>query len=671
MNNLFQKIPFLRITLAFALGVIIAKYFEFGSNFPIVCSLIFLIVLIVLHHKYSFKIGQIFGVFVFILFVFLGATIYSNYNLPPHFFKNGIYAGTILEKPQEKANSYKSLVLLNTVKSNNSVSKTNEKVLVYFAKNENIKTLQPGTQILFNTSPTPINNFGTPYSFDYKSYLQNKRIYRQVYLSSDNWKPTLIQTNSLPIKAELLRERLLKIIRHQNLGANETEILSALTLGYKRDLEPETKRIFSAAGAMHVLAVSGLHVGIIFLVFSQIFGFLKKRTFGRVIFVVSVVTLLWMYAFITGLSPSVLRASTMLTIVIIGSNLQRKANIYNSLAASALILLLINPNNLCEVGFQLSYSAVFGIVFLQPKLANIWLIKNKIGKFFWNLFCVSVAAQIATFPLVAFYFNQFPSYFWATNIFVIPAVTILIPLTILLLIVFKIPALSFAVAFLIKWIIKGMYFILQSLESFPYSVVDVSFRSIELLFLLCFLFFVFVVINKPRANSLKLGLTFFLLLLGFIFANNLKQRKSKELIVFNTSSNITLQIINGRNNYVISETEIANTDFIFQQIVDIKRKKRLAKPTFLNANSNYEDDFILIKNGIIGFDQKTISIQNRNPETSPNLSPDYLITKQNFKFETQEIKPTTEIITSSYISTNQPKHKMHSLKTQGAFCKKW
>jgi competence protein ComEC len=125
------------------------------------------------------------------------------------------------------------------------------------------------------------------------------------------------------------------------------------------------------------LAVSGLHVGIVFWLIALVFGFLQKQKSGRIFFMILSVSILWFYAFITGLSPSVMRASAMFSIVVIGENLHRKSNIYNSLAASAFILLLINPNNLYDIGFQLSYSAVFGIVFLQPKLEKLIFVKPK------------------------------------------------------------------------------------------------------------------------------------------------------------------------------------------------------------------------------------------------------------------------------------------------------
>lgn len=671
MDNTFQKIPFLRLTLAFASGVIFSSLFEFATVIWLAFAVLASIVLISINKWYGFKTEASFGSFVLLLFVFIGGAIHTNYNNRTNFIKGEFLVATILERPQEKANSYKSMLGINAVKCDTSLLTTKEKVLVYFEKTDKVKNLFPGTQILLKSTPTEINNFGTPYSFDYKAYLKNKRIYRQVYLSTENWKATNIESKSLLISAEQLREKLLTIYRSHNLGHNETEILSALTLGYKRDLEPETKRIFSAAGAMHILAVSGLHVGIIYILITFILGYLRKQKAGKVIFVIAAILLLWVYAFITGLSPSVLRASTMFSILIIGDNIQRKANIYNSLAASALFLLLLNPNNLFEVGFQLSYCAVFGIVFLQAKFAGLWPVKNRILKFFWNLFCVSVAAQIVTFPLSAFYFNQFPVYFGITNLIVIPAAMALIPLGIALLAFSKVPFVSVSIAFCIKGIIKWVYAALQWIEHLPYSVVDFSIYSAELVCLIGFLFFSFLFIKSKQAVSFKLSLLSLFLLVLSTLALNYRQHKSHELIVFNNAANISMQLISGRTNYVISKQEIEADDFLLRQIQEINRKKRLLPSIFLTANDVFEDDFLFLNKGLLCFEGKTILLENKHKNQAHDFSPNYYITSRNFRFKQIPFNEQTKLISNGYTHANTTNRTIYFLKTAGAFSDSW
>jgi len=668
LENTFQKIPFLRIALAFGVGIVVGNYFYVSAYTMLIVLLILLFVVFTLHKKYHYKVDSVFGLTALLYFLVLGTFIFNTYNTKPYFSEKGIALGTIVESPQEKQNSYKSIVEIDFLKSGDSIFQTKEKVLVYFAKSERVKALNPGNQILINTIPQTVTNYGNPFEFDYKRYLKQKRIYRQIYLNEESWDTTTHNSLSPQIHAELLREQLLKIYHNQNLGSNETEILSALTLGYKRNLDPETKRIFSAAGAMHVLAVSGLHVGIIFLVFNFLFGFLKKQKIGRAIFIIAGILLLWGYAFITGLSPSVLRAATMFSIVIVGSNLNRKASIYNSLAASAFFLLLLNPNNLFEVGFQLSYLAVFGIVFLQPKLEKLWPVKNKILNYFWGLVCVSLAAQIATFPLTAFYFNQFPTYFLLTNIIIIPAVILLIPMGISLLIFSQVALLSNVIAFLVKWIIKGVYFVLQFIELLPHSTINVTLSHIALSLLIAFLFFAFLFISSKQTFHLKMALSVLLLFAISILATNLKQHFSRELIVFNTT-NPTILLVTGRKSYVISKYKIEKDDFIYRDIQNFRRKKRLIEPTFIQINDSYEDQFLVLKNGLLFFEGKT-TLLNTNRITS-DFIPNYILVEKNFEIKNAPITTQSKIILLKNSYSSNKTSNLYSIKNSGAFYDIW
>ena len=371
MEKTVQNIPFLRLAIALAIGIIIGDYFTVDEKLSFAVLSVFLFLLIVLNNKYKYSYSLFFGLGIQFFFILLGVLVTQQYNKKPVFYEKGNFTAVILETPQEKPNSWKSVIRINAAINNDTINSTNELVIAYFAKEEKAPDLKAGDIILFSSSPQSITNNNNPHEFDYKKYLEQKRIYRQVYLPADDWTKTNKSAVSIICRAEQIRENLLRIYRSQPIDDTEYEILSALTLGYKRELDPETKRVFSASGASHVLAVSGLHVGIVFWVIMLVFGFLQKQKTGRIFFMILSVSILWFYAFITGLSPSVMRASAMFSIVVIGENLLRKSNIYNSLAASAFILLLINPNNLYDIGFQLSYSAVFGIVFLQPKLEKL------------------------------------------------------------------------------------------------------------------------------------------------------------------------------------------------------------------------------------------------------------------------------------------------------------
>ena len=433
LKKIIHNIPLIRPATALISGIMAGSLFNFNLNFLILALLATVVFLLIASLFYSFRITLFFGAGIYILFAVAGIWRFQAYNRRPELFTEGKYSATVLEILQEKPKSYQSVLKISAFFRNDSVFKTNEKVMVYFAKSEKASRLKPGEQIVFDRTPQPVENSIDLNGFDYAGYLERKRIYRQVYLPDSRWIESGMFTHNFLILAERTRLQMLEIFRNQDLGEKEFNVLSALTLGYKRGLDPETKRVFSAAGAMHVLAVSGLHVGIVFMILSFFLSFLKKRKRGEIAYLLVMITSLWCFAFLTGLSPSVSRAAAIFTIVVIASVFKKSSNIYQSLVASAFVLLLLNPNNLFEVGFQLSYAAVFGIVFLQPRLDKIFTFRFRVSRYFWALLTTSVAAQIATFPLSAFYFNQFPTFFWVSNLVVIPAAGILIPLGISLL----------------------------------------------------------------------------------------------------------------------------------------------------------------------------------------------------------------------------------------------
>ncbi|MFW5831893.1 MAG: ComEC/Rec2 family competence protein, partial [Prolixibacteraceae bacterium] len=600
MNKLFQKIPFLRLFLALTAGIIAAKWFIV----PVLPALLILtgilFGLFLLQRFYNYRLTSWFGFAIHIFFIFLGITVYSLYNKKPVFHKNGNFLAIVLEAPVEKPNSYGSVVKIKSVIQNDSVFDTEEKMLVYFSKTEAAAQLNPGDCILFNQNPQLIENNGNPFEFNYKQYLAQKRIYRQVYLPEEDWLKTSPEhTFSLKVLSEQIRLKLLKIYRSQNFEKKELDVLSALTLGYKRELDTETRRVFSSAGAMHVLAVSGLHVGIIFLIIQFLFGFLKKRKTGRLVFVITALTIMWSFAFLTGLSPSVSRAATMFSFVIIGNNLNRQTNIYNSLAGSALFLLLINPNNLFEAGFQLSYSAVFGIVFIQPKLVRIATPPNKFLNYFWQLLTVSVAAQIATLPVTLFYFNQFPAYFWISNLFVIPAAFVLIPMGFSLLLFHNVPVLSEVISFITENLIRILYNLLQFIENLPFSVWQVALSPAELFFVGGLMISFFIFIEYRRTVYIKYVLVFVLFLAAASLYSKTAALFSRQIIVYNQSENTIIHLITGRKNYVVSQKPLSKEDYSFFNVNSTTHKLRLKKPVTLLIHQKFADESLVMDKEVL------------------------------------------------------------------------
>ena len=530
LKKIIHNIPLIRPATALISGIMAGSLFNFNLNFLILALLVVVVLLLIASLFYSFRITLFFGAGIYILFAVAGIWRFQAYNRRPELFTEGKYSATVLEILQEKPKSYQSVLKISAFFRNDSVFKTNEKVMVYFAKSEKASRLKPGEQIVFDKTPQPVENSIDLNGFDYAGYLERKRIYRQVYLPDSRWIESGMFTHNFLILAERTRLQMLEIFRNQDLGEKELNVLSALTLGYKRGLDPETKRVFSAAGAMHVLAVSGLHVGIVFMILSFFLSFLKKRKRGEIAYLLVMITSLWCFAFLTGLSPSVSRAAAMFTIVVIASVFKKSSNIYQSLVASAFVLLLLNPNNLFEVGFQLSYAAVFGIVFLQPRLDKIFTFRFRVSRYFWALLTTSVAAQIATFPLSAFYFNQFPTFFWVSNLVVIPAAGILIPLGISLLFFGGIPLIAVPLTKITGFVLQLVIQFLETVEKFPLSVLEFSVHRIELIFLYLTMFFSFIFIASKKKVFFKRAIFLLFILLSTSFAIKLTQFTKKQEI---------------------------------------------------------------------------------------------------------------------------------------------
>lgn len=265
--------------------------------------------------------------------------------------------------------------------------------------------------------PEPLN----PGAFNYKEYLARKGVLRQGWMPEGSFSILSAKApRNIIYYSELVRSHLLKIIGQKLTDRKINAVASAILLGYDELLDPELRRTYSGTGAMHVLCVSGLHVGIFYALFAALLFPLSRSRRGEVVKTIILLLLIWSYACVTGLSASVARSATMFTFVAIGKGFQRRTSVLNSLLASAFFLLSINPYFLYEAGFQLSYAAVAGIVTFQPVLAQWWPARNKVLIYIRDLLTVSVAAQMFTVPIIIAGFHQFPNYFILSNAVVIP-----------------------------------------------------------------------------------------------------------------------------------------------------------------------------------------------------------------------------------------------------------
>ncbi len=480
---MFRWIPyaFVRILLFFCTGVLLA--INFPNILPATTSIGLLLCLISLYVIVSGlrpRKQLVTGVTAMMALAcagFVNVQVKDAAAKKDNFFhaeqKIECYTAVVIQPVQEAGSRWKMLASIRDVRTTGGWLKRDGKVLLYIPKEQGFEPLHYGDVLLITGSPQEIPPPANPGEFDYKQFLAYKRIHHQHFVANGHaqW-----LSNQPPdklfhyaISARLWADSLLK---KYIPGEREKSLASALVLGVTDGLDNELLNAYAATGAMHVLSVSGLHVGIVYWLLLLLFKPFEGIRAGKWILLGVSLIVLWSYAFITGLSPSVLRAVTMFSFAAIARPWNHKTNIYNILAASGFCLLVYDPLMIMSVGFQLSYLAVLGIVAIQPGLYRLWEPSHRLLDEIWKIVAVSVAAQIATVSIGLFYFHQFPNYFLLTNLFVIPGSFVVLIMGILMLAISFIAPLLEIIGWLLYWVIKLLNTIVFGIESIPFSLTD-------------------------------------------------------------------------------------------------------------------------------------------------------------------------------------------------------
>lgn len=382
--------------------------------------------------------------------------------------QSDVVVGKIISNNEVKAKTYK--VLIETLEESPCKS------VVYIQKDSLSQSLRHGDIISLKNTFRMIENHDSS-TFDYKSFLANQYIYSQAYVRNGQWE-RIGHQNSLSSVCMQIRENALKTLKKLGLDEKNHRLIAALAFGDKSLLDDDTKKEFQTAGAMHILAVSGLHVGIINGLLLFAFGFIRNPNLLWLKLLCCILGI-WAYACITGMSPSVQRASIMCTMVSIALLLKRHCSTYNTLAAAAFFSLFLSPNDLFSIGFQLSYAAVLSIVYFGTLIQNLFHPETPIGTYLWGIVAVSVAVQIGTMPLTLYYFGIIPTYSLLTNIVVIPLSFIILTLTILVLAICLIPLISSALVSILNFSTTYLQDAIADINSFPHPQVNLSISFVQ------------------------------------------------------------------------------------------------------------------------------------------------------------------------------------------------
>ncbi len=628
MIDQLQKTPFFRILLPFISGIVLAAMFPGLSEVAILGIIlllsIFLFFSMLESSGYSRRLGT--GALFTLFFLFLGVWVMLHENKPRSYPGGEYYHALLLEKPVAKIKSYQAEILITTVDSQGFHLPVKEKMIAYFSGDSKANELNPGSRMVFNRTPGMINNRGNPFEFNYREYMRKKGISRQVYLNAGSWHFTGEDRRfRIHVMAEKIREYLLDIYRKNGLEGNEFEILSALTLGYRKSMDRETRQLFAATGAAHVLAVSGLHVGIVYMLLNLFLGFMHRRKSTRFLFFILASAVLWIFSFITGLSPPVSRAALMFTIVLAGENMRRPSNIFNTLSVSAFILLLEDPNLLFDAGMQLSYAALSGIVYFQPLLSQLVDFKSKYAIYLRDLLAVSVAAQITTFPLSCYYFHQFPVYFWISNLLVIPLAFVFIFMGLMIFLLSPFGVIAGIIARCAAFMVKFLSLFLQQIENIPGSLLAGFEFSASALFFSCLFLFSIVLFIETRNHFFfrsAIGIVTLIMFLGA--GKKLSLNFHREIIAYNCEVPV-VHLINGRSSYIVAPEEFILQGLHANVVKPVSDRYRLKRAVIVPLGVDFRDDFLIKQKNRLFFQGTLLEFQHGETIRATGFYPDLVI----------------------------------------------
>ena len=545
--NSWRPFPLLRLVFPFLAGIILECTFMPASRYQVM-GLIALTILLVSARLFALFVkvyssrwvsGFIFNLF----FIVAGIQIANQTRISndPDYIAGqpgGVFLACLTESPSETRYGFKATVSLEFIYTGSGWKRVAGNVLAYLKTNPGYPVLQFGDNILLKARIDSISDNSNPHTFNYSKYLRTKGITHRVFADPYAWKKCSLENGQILRKfAFQFRDKLLEVLRENNVTGNEFAVAAALLLGYVDDLSPDLMHDYAASGAMHVLSVSGMHVGIIYLFFEFLLGFMNKKRLGRWFKAIFLLAFIWFYACLTGLSPFVFRSAAMLTLPIIAKSMDRTPNMYNVIAASLLFMLAIDPFLILDVGFQLSYLAVIGLVVFYKPIYDLYVTSAWLPDKIWSVLAVSLAAQIATLPITLYVFHQFPNYFLITNLFVVPLSSLIIYVGIMLMAFGHVPFIAMFVAKILVFLIWLLNAIIHWIEGLPFSTITgIHLSSAEMFVLYLMIIAGFVFLTMKRIAVLYL---FLITCIGFmVLMVTFKAQRyySSRMLVFNVKN---------------------------------------------------------------------------------------------------------------------------------------
>ncbi|WP_448825302.1 ComEC/Rec2 family competence protein [Capnocytophaga ochracea] len=573
----FVNTPILTILLGLIGGIAITDVIAPSFLFAI-SSCICLLLTLAIHQflatkRYAFRHGIVIhvgltSVAVGILITILHTPTYNSKHYTQKLNANEYYTleADIIE--QTSQTDYGTTFKAELLTANHT--STEGKILCFFPSKtitDDVKTLAPTDRLVFVGKYTPISPPKNPYQFNYKRYMERKGVYGRTEVVAFS----VVKNNTTGFMGSIARTRShLAIVIDKHFNQESSALLKTLLLGKRTDLDNEVYQHYVDAGAVHILAISGLHVGIITAILLLLLQKMPNLGFYRPLRYFILLAGLWTFAFIAGASPSVLRATVMFSFVGLSTLIRRKQGRFDALMLSMLFLLLINPYYLYDVGFQLSYAAVFSIMKFYPVMRKWWQPENKYLQWIWSLFLVGLSAQIVVLPISLYYFHQFPILFFVSNLIVVPLLQPILIGGIIALCLGSFGILPYAIVFVLEKLIALMNFLVAFIAHQEMFIIrNIPFTTPLLLSSLLTVFILIVFVHYRKYKVLVALLLSVILFQGVLFYHKYKLETTEEMLVFSKYKQKVITIRQG-DKLSIYQTDTISPDPVVMNYIKNK-----------------------------------------------------------------------------------------------------
>lgn len=671
MEYKLSHLPFVKIIIPFISGIFFWNYFNIPIYYLIVSCIAFILLLIIAHNFSGTKsIRTLSTVGIAITIFLIGGLLNASNNFinqHQHFsLQKGQYAKGILYKPlEEKAKTYKTFIAVHQlIDSNTIMQHVTGNLLVYLEKDSSLSRLEIGDEVLFALHYKPVDSIKNPAQFDYKQFLSYKAVYHQQYIKAHEI--AIIKSNAsalLWIKriSHRISNTLQSILRIYIKDKEHFALADGILLGHRAEIDEELYNAFAYTGIMHILSVSGLHVGIIYGMLLFFLNFIKDRNqkikIAKFIFVF---LFIWMFAFVTGFSPACVRAAILFSLLNFGNLMKENYSSLNLLAGAAFLQLLINPNSIFEIGFQLSYLAMLGLILFTKPIYSLYYSSHRLIDWTWKLWSASIAAQLFTVPLSIYYFGNFPTYFLLANIFAIPMSAIILWLNVFIVVFSFIPFVAKILGWLNSHIIDYFIQFTKFISNLPLGKIYNLYLSKEQLYLLLIAIVslsFFVMLKKSRFLFTTLAIFFITILISYAYS--IQTIKQQNIILYSVANNFVLGIKENNFQYLLSKDSISKNDYSFN-IKNAHRKFQIQsyETILLNDSTRNNEHYFLQQDFIyaLGKSFYFLNKHNTRKQFPDKLKVDYLILSDNCYLDINHLKENFEYSQLLISSDNDYKH---------------